>query len=475
MSLQLNVQLNLPKEYNTLVLEYNTYEKASFDQYLAASIAYRCGGETQINKYIDELTGKGSLNEHIKKLVNQVKQNDKNTIEKILNESMFPVTKIDKTNRYVFYPTFNSCVLNNAFYSDLSKYTTEQLKNILMLPYDIINSRIEKRGENDKYENYLIRLAGDILEINISGEWIKFSENDFNKYCKKQQIDIYRYKGKISSKVDGEDWNLLSESYFNSILNINKNFLDDENNYCVLTNDYIKKTEIAKIYGLYFYREKRINFTKENRKYCEMAINSLVNTSQINEVKTKTLVLILQSVDDLLAQKVINYVLNRKDSKEIALLGLELIRSGLEKNWDKSALESIKNYSNTADLNTLYKLNKELSFTLSEIILIDNDILSKIDIDRKQQYLENRSNKIKEIQYKIGIITTSGLRENAKKVLSQSDQNVKKFTKYCNELIGHVDKNLEELSEIQLDNVLKKVNDFYDLYLLVKEVYDQLK
>ena len=113
--------------------------------------------------------------------------------------------------------------------------------------------------ELEKYNPLVMKYTGPACKV-----FGKCNQGD--KSCGQIYLEE-KYKGKISSKVDGEDWNLLSESYFNSILNINKNFLDDENNYCVLTNDYIKKTEIAKIYGLYFYREKRINFTKENRKY----------------------------------------------------------------------------------------------------------------------------------------------------------------------------------------------------------------
>ena len=69
MKLQAKVQLSLRKSYNIITLEYHTYEKATFDQYLAASIALRAETDNQIESYIDDLTGKGSLNIHFKKLV----------------------------------------------------------------------------------------------------------------------------------------------------------------------------------------------------------------------------------------------------------------------------------------------------------------------------------------------------------------------------------------------------------------------
>ena len=80
MKLQAKVQLSLRKSYNIITLEYHTYEKATFDQYLAASIALRCESENQIERYINDLTGKGSLNIHFKKLVKKVLTFDKESI-----------------------------------------------------------------------------------------------------------------------------------------------------------------------------------------------------------------------------------------------------------------------------------------------------------------------------------------------------------------------------------------------------------
>ncbi len=195
--LQANVLLNLPKEFNTLVLYYNTYEKATFDQYLSASIALRSKSYLETNKYIDDITGKGSLNEHFKHMVEETSKMDDASLQSILNNSMFPVTKIDKTNRYVYYPTFYIAVLNNRIYKNFVGKDMQQIKEELMLDYDLKKVEIDENGKSDKYESYKIRFVNNDIEINIANTWLPLDSAAFREYCKEQDIEIDRYPGKI--------------------------------------------------------------------------------------------------------------------------------------------------------------------------------------------------------------------------------------------------------------------------------------
>ena len=182
MSLQANVQLNLPKEFNTLVLEYNTYEKATFDQYLATSIAFRAKRERHINQYIDDITGKGSLNVHLKNLVKHVSQFDDDTLQKILDNSNFPITKIDKSNKYVFYPTFDIAVLNNRIYKDFKDCSMDEIKANLMIDCDLINVEVEPHSTHDRYDNYRVKFENDSVYIYIANKWIPIDNDRFIEY-----------------------------------------------------------------------------------------------------------------------------------------------------------------------------------------------------------------------------------------------------------------------------------------------------
>ena len=350
MKLKSKVQLNLPKTFNTINLEYHTYEKATFDQYLAASIVLHARTNQSINMYIDDLTGKGSLNSHFKRLIEKVSMFDEKSIKKILESSMYPVTKIDKSNKYMYYPYFDISVVNNSKYykGNLKDYTKDELIKALMLDVNLINFNVLEKDESEKTDNYIIEFDNDNLKLNIfKNEWLNFDYNYFIESYRKPNINIDLYHGKVKRIVEGTNWSILTESSFSSIVNFEKAFIDEVGDYCLLTNDYIRKVEIAYIskLDLYFYMEERIDFCIENIKYCDLALNYLIKNPIINEMKTKTLLNILNNSTDLLVQEVINYVLSRKESKDLALVGLKLIKNGLEKNWAESALNGIKQFA----------------------------------------------------------------------------------------------------------------------------------
>ena len=80
MKLQVRLKLSLNKEVKRIKISYNTFEKAPFDKYLAASLALRTrqlagrsrqAATTEAFAYIDEITGSGSLNPHLKELLNE--------------------------------------------------------------------------------------------------------------------------------------------------------------------------------------------------------------------------------------------------------------------------------------------------------------------------------------------------------------------------------------------------------------------
>ena len=478
MKLQAKVQLSLRKSYNIITLEYHTYEKATFDQYLAASIALRCESENQIERYINDLTGKGSLNIHFKKLVKKVLTFDRTTIAKILTNSMFPVTKIDRSNRYIYYPYFNISVINkNKYYKgNLKDYTKEKIKNIVMLNEKLIDFTVSEKDESNKKDTYMVLFDDNNLKINlINNEWFNFEYEHFRESYVNINIIPNLYKGIIKNTTEGDNWSILTETSFNSFVQSDRSFIDDEGDCCIITNDYIKKVCLAYIpnINLYFYKEERIDFNRKNIKYCDLALKYLLSSPILNEIKTKTLINILNNATDFVTQEVINYILSRKDSKEIAQIGLNLIKSGLEKNWQIASLNGMKKFANQEYLNLLYKINSQLDFKISELLSINIDILTNEHKFKVEKYKLERENLIEEINKIIGKITTSGLREKAKQILPQSSDLLKKFTKYCNKYIGHANKSLEELSFDALKNRLIDVKEFYEIYLKVKEMYEK--
>lgn len=476
MKLQANVQLTLPKTYNTITLVYNTYEKASFDQYLMASVCLRSENKEVAYEYIDELTGKGSLNVHFKKMLNKIYEFDRESVQKILDDSLYPTTKIDKTNRYEYYPYFNVSVINKKVYQgNIGELSLEELKGLLMINYDLINFSVDSKNQTDRSENYYVLFNEDEMRLNLVGiEWVQISDEQFFESYKKPDIDITKYIGNVRGNAEGSGWNILSTASFNSIIKSSNLFVDTNNDCCMLTQDYIKKTEIANVFGLFFYRDTRLDFIKKNQDYCELAVKAIINNGWINEYKVKSLVSLLKNVSDITAQEVINYVLYRKDSKELTLLAFNLINQGLEKNWNERALNSMLQFASQKDLNNIYKISSTLDYTLSMLLLIDNDLLSEADMIRKEQYISNRKNKIREIQNILGEISGSGLREKIKSTLPQSSSEVKKFTKLCNELLAHNKESLDDMSDDKLEAKLNRAKEFKEIYIIIKKMYDEV-
>ena len=476
MKLQANVQLNLPKTYNTITLVYNTYEKASFDQYLIASVCLRSENKEVANNYIEELTGKGSLNAHFKKILNKMYEFDREYVKKILSDSLYPTTKIDKTNRYVYYPYFNISVINKKIYhGNIGELSFEELKELLMIDYDLINFSVDTKEQTDRAESYYVLFDENEMRLNlVESEWVSISNKQFSESYKKPDIDITKYMGYVKNNPDGVGWNILTAVSFNSIIKSSNIFNDTNGDCCILTHDYIKKIEIAKLFGLYFYRETKLDFTKKNQYYCELAVAAIINYGWINEYKVKSLVSLLKIVSDITAQEVINYVLYRKDSKELSLLAFDLISQGLEKNWDEKALNSMLQFASQKDLNYIYKISSTLDYTLSMLLLINNDLLTEADIARKEKYISDRKNKIREIQNILGEVSGSGLREKIKSTLPQSAIEVKKFTKLCNELLAHNKESLDDMSDDKLDAKFNKIKEFKEIFIIIKKMYDEV-
>ena len=69
----------------------------------------------------------------------------------------------------------------------------------------------------------------------------------------------------------------------------------------------------------------------------------------------------------------------------------------------------------------------------------------------------------------IGEITTSGMREEAKKL--KSNEQTKRFSKLANKYIGHSKIAFEQATQSELDKYLKEIAEMYDL---MKELKKQL-
>lgn len=463
---QINLKLSLRKIKNIIKVSYNTFEKATYDQYLMASLALRSKDELSAYQYIDDITGSGSLNAHFKQLYDKAHKLDENQLKNIMGNSMYPMLKIDKSNSYDYYPEMNVSVFNNKLYEgDFGKY--EDLIQRLYIQEEVIESELIEKINNANPEPYSVRFEDDKILVKIAEEWVNLPTEIFQKIFVNDLTSIKKVKSDIHNVADGSGWYALTNAVINNMYASN-NYFYDNGDHCLIRNDDVRKTIISQLAGFYIYKEEIIPY-KGNKKLCERVLDTLIQNKSINEFKTRSLITLLIYADELIVQSVINYILARKDSKELALMGVDLLVRGIEKNWENEALKSFMTYADSSKYSLIYKANPRLVKDIQMLSMINPDFLIPTHKKQVEKYKIDIKAKIESIQCMIGEITTSGMREEAKKL--KSNEQTKRFSKLANKYIGHSKIAFDKLTLAELDKSLKEIIEMYDLMKeLEKEV-----
>ena len=177
---QINLKLSLRKIKYIIKVSYNTFEKATYDQYLMASLALRSKDEESANQYIDDITGSGSLNAHFKKLYENAHKLSEKELKDIMGNSMYPMLKIDKNNSYDYYPELDVSVFNNKLYKgDFGKY--EDLIQRLYIQEEVIESELIEKRNNANPEPYSVRFDEGKILVKIAEEWVDLPEEIFQE------------------------------------------------------------------------------------------------------------------------------------------------------------------------------------------------------------------------------------------------------------------------------------------------------
>lgn len=468
MSLQVSLKLKLSKQIKKIKVKYNTFEKATYDEYLICSLVLRTLDNSNQDRvafeYIDDITGDGSLNKHFRNIYARVKNFSKEQLSKIMANSMIPTLKIDEKNRYEFYPQLNVSVFNKKIYQgDLNEYDT--LSQLIMINEEIIDMSVETVKDDTKPEQYSVTFdEEENIKIRILNDYLFINNEIFEESLCLDLGNINLYQGKIHDNVDGSGWRVLNNSALNNLF-ANRNYYYDNGDHFFIRNDSARKTIISKVHGLYIYREEIIPY-QNNVVLCNKVIDFLLEKKTIGELKLKSILFLLKYVSDIKAQKVINYMLLKKEEKEFALYGLDLIERGLIDGWDAPVAEIFLKYASGYQLNLIYQANTELNYKIEQLIKIDLDSLKlehKMQVIKYNADVEAKRKTIREIT---GDITTKGLREKAKDL--ESDETTKKFSKLCNRLIGHVNEGLDDVSLTTLEQWHSDALELKELSILIQ-------
>ena len=183
---QINLKLRLSKIKYGIKVSYNTFEKATFDQFLMASVALRSESYEDAKTYIDNITGSGSLNAHFKQLYEKASKLDKNQLADIMNNSMYPMLKIDKSNSYDYEP-------NNYSHNYSFGYNNKKKEKVKSDAYVNVNNK----------EKYISQYEDGFFEDD-DGDW-----NIYDRY--NNRVDYVN--GYVRSKEDGWYYSDDDDSY----------------------------------------------------------------------------------------------------------------------------------------------------------------------------------------------------------------------------------------------------------------------
>lgn len=474
MTIEARIPLTLPKVKSQIIITYNTYEEASFDQYLTASIVVNAHSKGEIENYIDDITGKGSLNKHLKKLVEDIMNMDETTRTKVLNNSIYPVTRIDKKHSFTYYPFFDVSIYKERPYNgNLKNFSKEELRKIFNLPSDIDIIEFKYNDSEDLIKDqYTVKFENNDISIKLTDKnCFSLSSEQFQEayHTTLENVESH-YKGVIQNIGNGNKWSELTKNVLDALCNDNCYYYDNNGNHLSI-KDRVEITQLINVYGLYLYKKERIEYTPQNRTICQSVIKHLISTQQLFDFPQNWLLKLTKSVDELTQQMVINHILIRREDSDIAEIGIGLLAK-IRDGWEKEALRSMK-YQSRQNLTTFYTIDHDLDYTDEELSRIDETVLSSTDKNRVSIYRSTIKNKIKKINELIGIIMSSGIRERMKEM--KATEETKILTKGLNIHIAHKKGDINRYTDSELDEYLSHVEIMYQHYQEVEQQYNKTK
>ena len=153
--------------------------------------------------------------------------------------------------------------------------------------------------------------------------------------------------------------------------------------------------------------------------FVKKRLKKLLESGRINEFKTKSLLLMLNNINRDLQQETINYVLKRKDSKELVSIAFILIDKGYEKGWSNEAFQSLYKFNDrNKQLTKLYEINSEFDYSLDDLLAIDRFNKAKL-IDKHKNIVNEHYSKCEDIRNENWLLY--GIREQLKDIKSTDD------------------------------------------------------
>ena len=472
MKLNAQIRLNINVQKITVRVVSRTYEKATFDIYLAASIALRRKSEQESDAYIDDIAGKGSLNPYLKRLVAEYAEYSREDLEKIMADSKYPKEKTDRSQTIIYYPVLGVAEFNGHHYSGDIEGILGDAKKDVRYEGTLISVEFEEGNTHDESDMFDLVFDDDSIKVELKpGLWAEMTDKQFAEAREGEQEAKPDYPGIFHQAVKGEGWHTFGKGAANTLLNATK-FIEEGDVYLVI-NAGLKKWEACQFHGLYLYRESLIPFEDSGEKLCGMALDALTASRRIYEIKAGMVKSIVALVPFDKAQATLNDLLGSKTNSELARFALErYLCLNMTEGWCKKALEQMKKEATKEQLPYVYSADPSL-FELSDILVLPRNMLTKEDLEAVEKHDADRAGKIHTIQELHGLLTSSALRERSK-ALPSCDE-TKRFHKLVNKFITHSKVNIEERTDEAIDNELRWAIEIKELMPILERMLREVE
>jgi hypothetical protein len=463
MQLRANLRLRLNKQQYQLTVRSRTFEKASFDEYLAASIALRTDKDRDANDYIDDITGNGSLNPYLKKMVEKAKALPKETLKRIMKDSLFPIEKIDQGQSVSYYPDFDTSIFAGKAYPGNLSADQEKLKGIVHYEGELAGIEIGDPSETSAEDNFMVSIDDSEATIEIMpGIMAKTSISSLESMAS-ETPNPYEVPGWYPrTQVEGNGWSGLTQP----ALEVVKSGLGfySKSDYFAIADDGLRQMTLAKFGSLYLYKDQKIPFDSAGFDFCDATVDQLTSSGAINEFRTKSLIRLLAFASPCKSEEAINAVLSVKESPELAQFALTILAKSNLKKWNRNALVQMKRNAQKGQNGLIYQADQTL-FSLDDLLSLPKAILVPEDLGKVEAYERDRQAKINIIKNIRGELASSSLREDSKLLLS--DPEVKEFRKLVNDDVAHNKSDISSVSDQQLDALLQRALRLKELMTIV--------
>ncbi len=476
MKIQAKLKLKLEKHHNIIVIESNTLEPATFDQYLIASLMKNSKNKDEAFEYIDELTGNGSLNSHFKRMFEEIDQLDSSDINGILSNSLYPVLRIDRSNQYTYYPRFDISVMKNREYEGNIGEKSD-FSRMLLSEGEFRSSYVENKGSNITSEPYFVKISEEGISFLITkNKEVALTEELLHEIVDSDVDLLSDFQGVIHEEIEGDKWNLMSKSKLQDISQLDSRNYLNKGNHFQIANKYLKRTKVSKVFGIPLYKETYLSYEKRNRKFCIDALEHLSLKDELHLIKDTAMKKLLSSIKLEESKKYVSLLLENKESKELSELGFTLLSKGMIESWSEGAKNNFKKFMKSdSEIVLTYKVSSDLDFTLTDLMKIyrvNREVLSEDDLVRVEKERNDLTIMINEINNIIGGITNSGRRELTRKLKNTGD--VKKYRKLSHKLQGHVKQDIEKVSPEKIRDWHEDVLEYQRLdYVMIKLLEEQ--